>query len=54
MERGKWEVLEVKELFSEEEEKVPKVELLEERMRRRQACMAALGCIATILISTIG
>ena len=43
MERGKWEVLEVKLLFSEEEEKVLKVKLLEERMRRRQTCMSALA-----------
>ena len=54
MERGKWEVLVVKLLFSEEEEKVMEVKLQEERMRRRQACMAAPGCIATISINTIG
>ena len=50
MERGKWEVevLEVEELFSEEEDEVLKVELLEKRMRRRQTCMAAPGCIANI------
>ena len=49
MERGKWEVevLEVEELFSEEE-----VKLLEKRMRRRQTCMPAPGCIVNISISS--
>ena len=51
MERGKWEVevLEVEELFSEEE-----VKLLEKRMRRRQTCMPAPGCIVNISISSRG